>query len=100
MQTFVYILGAGIGGNLLFFPLAYLALRKQLALSFSIAKLVLLFFICAPITGIAQLLMRGGTETSYMGLVATLAVPILVSASVIAAAQKLTDKKKREGVAP
>jgi len=94
MLWLAHALGAGTASCLLFFPLAYLALKKQLQLQLSTWKILLLFFICAPLVGIAQGLMQGGPELSYLGIISTLFVPPLICAGVIFCGQRLIGKKQ------
>jgi uncharacterized membrane protein len=93
MQSLAHAFGAGFGSNILFFPLAYFALKKQLGLAFSWWQIAVLFLICSPITGITQQLLSAG-KLSYMEIVSTLLVPLLVAAIVISGAQQIIGKKK------
>ncbi|MCX7167780.1 MAG: hypothetical protein NTV11_16100 [Rhodocyclales bacterium] len=93
MQSIVHAFGAGVGSNILFFPLTYFALKKQLGLAFSWWQIAFLFFVCSLIIGVTQQLMGGG-QLSYMEVVSTLLVPMLVDAIVISVAQRVIGKKK------
>ena len=93
MQLLAHAFGAGVGSNILFFPLTYFALKKQLGLAFSWWQIALLFLLSSLITGITQQLLGGG-KISYMEIVSTLLVPILVATIVISGAQQVIGKKK------
>lgn len=85
------ILGTGIGGSILFFPLSYLALSRQFKFRFSNTKIAILFGLTAISIGILRFLIesaigKGGQD--YTGIFNSLILPPIVSGVVIFIAYK------------
>lgn len=92
MHSLTYIVGAGVGASLLFFPLAYLALSNQFKFKFSNAKIVMLFGVAAFLVGTLNLLIEAligrNNLYGYMDIFTALILPLIVSGVVIFVAYK------------
>lgn len=102
MNHFAFAFGEGLASSLLFFPLTYLALSRQLGVKFSNIKIIVLLLLTAFCIGLIDSMLRIGFAdvNPYLDLFAHLGIPIIASATVIFAAHKTSSNTIIERAAP
>lgn len=92
MEELAYHLGAGLGMSAIFFPLAYLALRKQLQLRFSWAQIAIAFAVSTALLGLLAGVTHNDAKPSYFDIARLIIAPLLC-AGVIVGARVNSDRK-------
>lgn len=90
MGAIAHVIGGGFAAALIAFPVAYLALSRQLRFKFSNGKIATLFGICIPLVGFTQLALGGADELSGFGFFVLLGIPLIICLAVVFAAHKLS----------
>lgn len=92
MDTLAFIVGSGFTSTLIFFPIAYLALKGQFKFRFPNLRIVGLFILCFPIVGSAQAMLGRGDTDTFGGWFVLFGIPLLICLAIIFGAYRLSTK--------
>jgi hypothetical protein len=94
MDTLAVVVGGGLAGTLVAYPLMYLALSHRYKASLSNVLNLCLFIAAVPLVGAADLAL-GSNSTSIKGVLVLLGAPLLVSFIVIGSAFEMLAERAK-----
>lgn len=96
MDVLAYYLGAGVAGSGVFFPLAYLALKRQLHLQFSWPRIAIAFTVSTAMLGLSAAVTHGYTKSPYIDIAWLIIAPLLCAGVIVGA--RGNSERKNEAV--
>lgn len=96
MEELAYYFGVGLASSAIFFPLAYLGLRKQLPLQFSWARFAVAFTVCTTLLGLLAAVTQNDAESPYIAIARLIIAPLLCAGVIVGA--RVNPERKVESI--
>lgn len=96
MEELAYYFGVGLASSAIFFPLAYLGLRKQLPLQFSWARIAVAFTVCTTLLGLLAAVTQNDAESPYIAIARLIIAPLLCAGVIVGA--RVNPERKDESI--